>query len=254
MTFVLEDGTGVESANAYLSVAFAREYFDARGKLSSWHGTAVSENVTAVDADADTLAADYDFETGDGPVTIAMSGAGALPGGLAETTEYWIVAGEGLQLALSYEDATAEEPVTVDITSVGSGTRVLSHPDFVALRAAIVRATDYLELRYGELWIGLKSSAAQGLHFPATGIYDEVSGEAIDGVPVPVAKAGAELALIAKTKDLGESAGAAVSSESRSAGGISRSVTYAAAGATVRYPVVERLLRSLLHEPQAVRA
>ncbi len=254
MTFVLETGDGVEGANAYLSVAFAREYFDARGKLSSWNGTSVSHTVTAVDATANTLAVDYDYVTGDGPVRIAAAAGGALPGGLSATTDYWIVAGEGLKLALSYEDAIAEEPVTVDLSSAGTGTRTLTHPDFVALRAAIVRATDYLELRYGDLWLGLKSSAAQGLHFPATGIYDEVSGEAVDDVPVEVAKAGAELALIAKTKDLGESAGAAVSSESRSAGGISRSVTYAAAGATVRYPVVERLLRSLLHEPQAVRA
>lgn len=251
--FTVEDGTGVEDANAYIDLPFARAYHESRGQLGTWDGEAVTSAITSASAGADTLTiAAHPFRTGDGPVRFVGDD---LPAPLAEETDYWLVSASTttVQVATSYANASAASPTIVNITDAGSGSMTVSHPSFDAQRQAIVRATDYVETRYGERFHGEKGSAEQGLFFPAEGIYDE-NGE-VEGVPVILKRAIAELALSARSESLDPtSSSGAVISESRSAGGISRSVTYAAPSTTRSFPAAERWLKPLLRPLQAVRA
>lgn len=59
--------------------------------------------------------------TGDGPVRV--SSTGAVPGGLDDDTDYWVVriSANFLKLAASFQDAMALSPVVVDLTDAGSG-------------------------------------------------------------------------------------------------------------------------------------
>ncbi len=257
MAFVLETGDGVADANAYCSLAFARDHHETRGQLADWDGDDVTTAITAADATANTVTvAGHPFETGDGPVRLTGTD---LPAPLATGTDYWLVAASSsaLKLATSLADAIAEAPIVVDLSDVGSGAQAIVHPDFDAQRVAIVLATDYVENLYAHRFHGTKGSAEQGLHFPADGIYDPVAQEAVTGVPVAAKRAIAEYALRARTAELApDSNGGAVASESKTSGPISKSVSYAApVNPSLRsYPAADRWLRSLLRPTTAVRA
>lgn len=156
-------------------------------------------------------------------------------------------------------DANAYAEVTyVDEYHQGRGNAAWAALTAQAKREAIVRATDYLERRYGHRWIGRKGSAEQGLHFPARDAYlVEHGGEPrpVTGVPESLRKAVAELALRAARGPLEQDQpGGAVASESRSGGGLARSVTYARPGAPPVYSAAERWITALLRQPMAVRA
>lgn len=63
-----------------------------------------------------------------------------------------------------------------------------------AKQAAIVKATDYIERRWGPRLRGRPSSSTQALAFPRAGLHDE-RGIAITGVPGEVVQAVAEYAV-----------------------------------------------------------
>lgn len=67
----------------------------------------------------------HGLNQGDGPVQVESSGT--IPAGLTASTDYWAVPTDAghLQLATSYANAIASSPVTVTITSAGSGTVTL---------------------------------------------------------------------------------------------------------------------------------
>ncbi|HUO12650.1 MAG TPA: DUF2460 domain-containing protein [Caulobacteraceae bacterium] len=67
---------------------------------------------------------DHGLVTGQGPVWVSSSGA--LPGGLAASTAYWVIAidANNIQLAASLASALAETPIT--LSSTGSGTDTLT--------------------------------------------------------------------------------------------------------------------------------
>lgn len=67
---------------------------------------------------------------------------------------------------------------------------------------AIVRATRYMEKRYGYRWAGTIASSDQGLSWPRKNVYDETGTQLLDQVPKAIAQACAEYALIALTRDL----------------------------------------------------
>lgn len=69
----------------------------------------------------------HGLTTGDGAALVRNTSGGTLPGGLAAVTEYWIVRIDAntIKLATSAANALATTPVTVDITSNGSGTNIL---------------------------------------------------------------------------------------------------------------------------------
>lgn len=255
--FTVEDGTGVDGANAYVDLAFAREYHDERGQLSDWNGADVTTAITAASALADTLTIpDHPFQQGDGPAR--FTGAD-LPAGLALATDYWLVpAGAGaVKVATSYANAIAAVPVTVDLTDAGSGAMSVVAPDFNAQRQSLVKATDHIEDVYGDWFKGVRASSTQGLSWPRLGAYDPQRNVMLDDqVPSAVQKACAEFALLDRTS-VSLTPSPAVISESKSADGLAKSVTYASPTVPTSSTdaiVAARMLRPVLLPPQAVRA
>jgi hypothetical protein len=247
MAFVLEDGTGVEGANAYVDLTYARAHHDDRGHLAEWDAAQLSLSITAADASANTVTvADHPYVTGDGPVRLTGTD---LPAPLAELTDYWTVvaSASALKFSTSYANAVAATPVTVDLTDVGSGTMTIASADFEGQRQAIVRATDYVEGRWGEVFLGERLTDVQGMHWPADGAW--YRGDELAGVPDALKRAVSEYALRELTTTLAaDSSGGAVVSERVQLGPGEREVTYAApvSLSTREVPAADRLIRPLL--------
>lgn len=66
----------------------------------------------------------HPLQTGDGPVRAANAG-GALPGGLAAATDYWVIFVDINNFKLATSFANAMAGVAIDITTFGSGTQTL---------------------------------------------------------------------------------------------------------------------------------
>lgn len=84
--------------------------------------------VEAVNVGANTLTlTDHAYLTGDGPVQGIADVGGALPGGLAENTGYWVIVDgpNTIRLARRFLDAVAAVPVAIDLTSAGTGTHTI---------------------------------------------------------------------------------------------------------------------------------
>ncbi len=243
--FVVESGAGLVDANAYATVGFVDDYHASRNNTDWTAETSLA--ISAVTPVGDTLTrVAHGLAVGAGPFAVASTGT--LPGGLTAGVAHWVQAAptvNTLTLAL------APGGVVVDITSAGSGTITLV--PITKKAAAIIRATDYLESTYRDAFLGAKWAIEQALHFPADDVYIAATGQVIAGVPVDLQRATAELALSALARALDSSSGDIVS-ESRSGGGISRSVTYASSRSGASYPAADRWLRSLLRVPMAVRA
>jgi len=105
------------------------------------------KNIGPIDSTADvddgaeeiTFAA-HGYTTGEGPVQLAVQ-SGALPTGLAENTDYWIIRVDAntFQIAASRADAIADTPVPIDLTAavgtftlqkVSSDALLVVEPDF----------------------------------------------------------------------------------------------------------------------------
>ena len=63
-------------------------------------------------------------------------------------------------------------------------------------KTAIIRATDYIDQRFGTLFIGEKMKGSQGLEWPRADAFDR-DGHVLDPIPPQLQKACAEYALIA---------------------------------------------------------
>lgn len=64
--------------------------------------------------------------TGDGPALVRGNVlAGALPGGLVELTNYWVIRVDANTLKLATSSTNANAGTAIDLTSAGSGTNVL---------------------------------------------------------------------------------------------------------------------------------
>ena len=253
MAFLVEDGTGIASANSYGDIPDAQTYFGDRGRLAEWNGTDTSTTITAADAGADTLtAAAHPFETGDGPVTFTGSD---LPDGLALLTEYWLVVSDAstLQVATTYALAVAAVPTVIDLVDVGSGTMTIVHPDFDDQRAAFVKATDYVELLYSARYRGVRSTAAQGLEWPRSVAYDKL-GDLMTLVPAALLYAVCEYAIRARSASLlADDTDASASAKNRSVAGVSYSTSYSGAK-KVSYPAADRLMRTVTRKALTQRA
>ncbi len=71
-----------------------------------------------------------------------------------------------------------------------------------AKEVAIIKATRYIEKRFGTKWKGLIASSEQGLGWPRRYVYDERGTELVDQVPVQIARACAEYAVQALANPL----------------------------------------------------
>jgi hypothetical protein len=123
-------------------------------------------------------------------------------------------------------------------------------PDDATIEAALIRATDYVETRWGRLFRGEVLSSAQALSWPRKHVYDR-GGELVEGVPAKIGKGLYELALRALSQSLYleptvEETGQALLSKSEKVGPIETSVTYQQGGAvqTIRpYPLADAYFR-----------
>lgn len=99
---------------------------------------------TAATTDIVTATA-HAFTTGDGPFQLTNSG-GALPAGLAVTTDYYVIVIDAntFRLATSRPNALAGTPV-VDITGTGTGTHTLGGTTAVP---AVTTSSGYLWYRF----------------------------------------------------------------------------------------------------------
>ncbi len=105
---------GAVLADAYLAGAVAKA------------AVIADDDIDSVTAGTDTInIASHALATGDGPIQFTT--AGALPGGLALLTDYYvIVTGSGtFKVATTLANAVAATPVVVDITGAGTGTSTL---------------------------------------------------------------------------------------------------------------------------------
>lgn len=71
-----------------------------------------------------------------------------------------------------------------------------------AKEVAIIKATRYIEKRFGTKWKGFIASSEQGLGWPRRYVYDERGTELVDQVPVQIARACAEYAVQALANPL----------------------------------------------------
>lgn len=132
--------------------------------------------------------------------------------------------------------------------------------DTTVKQGAIVRATDYIDMRFSSLFIGLKLTTAQALAWPRV---DSTNPDFPVGVPVQVQRACAEYALRALSGTLApdpetDSTGRAVIMKSNKIGPITETVQYVPqTGYTPfkPYPAADVLLRPLINSSrQVIRA
>jgi len=112
-------------------------------------------------------------------------------------------------MALTVEDGTglvaADAYISVadaDIYFTASANTTWTSVATPTKEIAIVKATRYMEKRFGMKWKGLISSSAQALGWPRRYVYDKLGTELVDQVPVQIALACAEYAVQALVNPL----------------------------------------------------
>ena len=105
-------------------------------------------------------------------------------------------------MALTVEDGTGLVGADAYISVVNADTYFLASANATwaaatipAKEVAIVKATRYMEKRFGTKWKGLIASSEQALGWPRRYVYDERGTELVDQVPVQIARACAEYAV-----------------------------------------------------------
>lgn len=130
----------------------------------------------------------------------------------------------------------------------------LSDTDGELIQAAIVKATDYMELRYSQKWKGIKTVATQGVSWPRKRIYTrEGIAVADDAVPKKVMAACYEYTKRALDAELlpDPVGNANIVSQTETVGPISTSITYAGGISATKlqaYPSADMLLLEYLGE------
>ena len=105
-------------------------------------------------------------------------------------------------MALTVEDGTglvgADAYISVanaDTYFQASANATWAAATIPAKEIAIIKATRYIEKRFGAKWKGLIASSEQALSWPRRYVYDERGTELVDQVPVQIARACAEYAV-----------------------------------------------------------
>jgi len=186
MALVTEDGTGLSTAESYISVADATTYHTARGN-STWND--VVELMT---------------------LDVAPSGAG------------WAI-GDTITGAISAETCTVVERITTltyhvkdrsgdytlgEILSNGTATadQGAAKPTVAAVDTVreqwLRKATEYMISTYRRRWQGVRIEEDQALDWPRDGVVVDSWEVDNDSVPTMIERACAEFALKLKTEDL----------------------------------------------------
>lgn len=129
----------------------------------------------------------------------------------------------------------------------------------VQKQEALRLATQYLDARYGVLWLGDRTNQGQALDWPRMSVDDDIYVRESDKLPQELKDACAELALKVRNGDtlLAEIAAEdqEVVQESVKAGPVAESKTYKSSKSSgKRYPLVESLLRPLLMAGEVERS
>lgn len=123
---------------------------------------------------------------------------------------------------------------------------------------AIVRATQYLDLKYGPRWKGERLSSSQPLDWPRSSVYDR-AGRLLNSTTTPTAvrRACAEAALQLRAgEDLlgATAAGTNIRAESKGAGKARKSVEYLGAKTVAKsFPKIDAILDELVEAAGRVR-
>lgn len=152
--------------------------------------------------------------------------------------------GEGVTDANAYADRTyADTYFSTRGVTTWTGTNA-------AKDAALIKATDYMDNRWGALLVGRREfdSDTNELLWPRLGVYDR-DGVLIEGIPDRLARACCEYALRALSAELmpdpGVSDSGIVTSTRQKVGPIEEETKYAegtTAALTQNYPVADRLM------------
>ncbi len=186
MALIVEDGTGLSTAESYISVADATTYHTARGN-SSWND--IVELMT---------------------LDVAPSGAG------------WAV-GDTITGATSAKTCTVVERITTltyhvkdrsgtftlgEVLSNGTATADQggANPTFAAVDTVreqwLRKATEYMINNYRNRWQGVRIASDQALDWPRAGVVVDSWEIDNESVPTTIARACAELALKVATEEL----------------------------------------------------
>jgi hypothetical protein len=145
-------------------------------------------------------------------------------------------------------------PYANDYHSGRANTAWAAAADDATRQAAIVRATDHIEQRYGSSFLGYRLLTTQSLHWPAARAW--LDGVLLTGVPDLVRRACAEYALRALDAPLVPDvpAGGGVESEMLNGGMIQEQIFYKAPGQLPSFPIADRWLRLLTLGSEVQRA
>lgn len=194
--FVVEDGTGLEDANSYASVAAYRAYHILRGRNVS-DGTYEVESATIAAGGTGYNIGDLLTASGGEFSDAAVFVVDAVVGGAV--TEVSV-------MSPGKYTTTPDNPVATTTDGAGSGcelTLTFTQPGQTdaQIQPLLVRATDYIEKRFGSRYLGSRATDTQSLGFPRSGIY--VDGVLLDdeSVPTRLAQATIEYARRAELYD-----------------------------------------------------
>jgi hypothetical protein len=163
--------------------------------------------------------------------------------------------GTGLDSAQSYSSAA-----DADAYHLARGNAAWASATLSAKEAALVRATDYIDRRWGLRMLGRRLSSAQALEWPRTHVWDEF-GTLRAGVPREVRMACAEYALRALSDSLApdpvlSANGRIVRKLERVEGAVTEETEYApgiAAPEVRPYPLADSMLARLVRSNEVLR-
>ena len=160
---------------------------------------------------------------------------------------FTVETGEGLPDANSYLSVADADSYIADHGDSATWTAASDASKEAALRLA----TQYLDIRFGGKWLGVRSDSDQSLAWPRNGV-DDYDGYVVDwdAVPAAIEDATAELALRVidgdtLLDDIDEPG--TIKSESVTTGPITTKTEYLGGKSQVkRYPLIDGLIRPLI--------
>jgi len=206
MALIVEDGTGLTTANSYVSLSVADSYHLLR-KNAAWIGPDTEKEVRTLTVTAACSA--------DGDLTITLDGTSftvavitaldtaAKVAAVVRAASFtgWVVTGADDAAILTADTAeTRDGTYTLGVAATGvTGAIVQTQTGSDnSKESALIRATFALDGMYGRKWPGYKASSAQALDWPRQEAYD-VDGYALGGLPNAIALATCEAALVELT-------------------------------------------------------
>jgi len=190
MAFIVEDGTGLSTATSYLSAAdFSAHHADRGVDLTTYLTTGLAlQSITAVAAAGTGYVAGNILTLAGGSFTTAAQVEVLTVGGGGTVLTVLIVTAGSYAIAPS-------SPVAVT-GGAGTGCTLTCVFESNQVRNALVKATDYVDKRFGRDFRGWRLSSGQALEWPRADAYDD-DDYLMPAVPTQLKKAIAEYALLA---------------------------------------------------------